>query len=333
MSLLVGSALLSPPRHLCQALLTAERTEAARTLHRVDGSFRWRQRSGVSCSSAELLRPRGGALSSHGTRTPGIRRGSLFYSKVTNLLIETTTVKRTPHLGATGRSVSPPFTITGASYRSLRTGLSIGKSFTQRRQRSQHVDIVSVIESNLVESKGRTRFGAQRVPVKPRSSRRQLPPLVEHGYTSPLTKPEETLRLELHRADRGRDQRGVHRDAGEIGEGAPGEGAEVAESLSGAVYAPRTPPPQFEAQYFHAERKISQRAGDGVAIVASVRRPIIESAAAFAALINTPPAKTHEVVNRPVSRNAINCVGAAYRADVSGEKNSHITTSEANRRQ
>jgi UDP-N-acetyl-D-mannosaminuronate dehydrogenase len=76
-----------------------------------------------------------------------------------------------------------------------------------------------------------------------------------------------------------------------------------------------------------------QRAGDGVAVVASVGRPIIESAAAFAALINTPPAKTHEVVNRPVSRNAINCIGAAYRADVSDEKNSHIATSEVNRRQ
>ena len=97
--------------------------------------------------------------------------------------------------------------------------------------------------------------------------------------------------------------------------------------LSGAVYEPRTPPPQFEAQHLHAERKIFRRAGDGVAIVASVGRPIIESAAAFAALINAPPAKTHEVVNRPVSRNAINCVGAAYRADVSGEKNSHITAS------
>src|SRR4030095_15974098 len=98
-------------------------------------------------------------------------------------------------------------------------------------------------------------------------------------------------------------------------------------ALSGAVYEPRTPSPPFEAQQLHADRKIFQRAGDGVAVVASVGRPIIESAAAFAALINTPPAKTHEVVNRPVSRNAINCVGAAYRADMSGEKNSHITAS------
>jgi len=57
--------------------------------------------------------------------------------------------------------------------------------------------------------------------------------------------------------------------------------------------------------------------------VASVGRPIIESAAAFAALINAPPAKTHEVVNRPFSRNAIDCVAAASRADVSSKKNSH----------
>jgi hypothetical protein len=28
--------------------------------------------------------------------------------------------------------------------------------------------------------------------------------LVDHGHPSALTKPEETLRLELHRADRGR---------------------------------------------------------------------------------------------------------------------------------
>jgi hypothetical protein len=66
--------------------------------------------------------------------------------------------------------------------------------------------------------------------------------------------------------------------------------------------------------------------------VASVGRPIIESATAFAALIDTPPAKTHEVVNRPVSRNAINRVGAAFRADVSGEKNSNITASAVTRR-
>jgi hypothetical protein len=66
--------------------------------------------------------------------------------------------------------------------------------------------------------------------------------------------------------------------------------------------------------------------------VASRGRPIIELAAAFAALVNTPPAKTHEVVNRPVSRHAINCVGAAYRADVSSGRNSHNTASEVTRR-
>ena len=120
-------------------------------------------------------------------------------------------------------------------------------------------------------------------------------------------------------------------DAGEIGEGGPG--AEVAAiGLSGTVYEPRTPSPQFEAQQLHAERKICQRAGDGVAVVASRGRPIIELAAAFAALVNTPPAKTHEVVNRPDSWHAINCVGAAYRADVSSGRNSHNTTSEVARR-
>jgi hypothetical protein len=66
--------------------------------------------------------------------------------------------------------------------------------------------------------------------------------------------------------------------------------------------------------------------------VASRGRPIIELAAAFAALVNTPPAKTHEVVDRPVSRHAINCVGAAYRADVSSGRNSHNTASEVTRR-
>jgi len=66
--------------------------------------------------------------------------------------------------------------------------------------------------------------------------------------------------------------------------------------------------------------------------VASRGRPIIELAAAFAALINTPPAKTHEVVNRPVSRHAINCVGAACRADVSSGRNSHNTAAEVIRR-
>jgi hypothetical protein len=63
--------------------------------------------------------------------------------------------------------------------------------------------------------------------------------------------------------------------------------------------------------------------------VASGGRPIIESAAAFAALINTPDAKTHDAVDRPVSRHARNFVGAAYRADVSGGRNSHDTASRA----
>ena len=103
-------------------------------------------------------------------------------------------------------------------------------------------------------------------------------------------------------------------------------------ALSGTVYEPRTPPPPFEAQQLHADRKIFQRAGDGVAVVASRGRPIIESAAAFAALINTPSAKSHEVVNRPVSWHAINYVGAAYRADVSNCRNSHNTASEVTRR-
>ena len=114
----------------------------------------------------------------------------------------------------------------------------------------------------------------------------------------------------------------------------PGRAAQfgIAIGLSGAVYEPRAPPPQFEAQQLHADRKIFPRAGDGVAVVASRGRPIIESAAAFAALINTPSAKSHEVVNRPVSWHAINCVGAAYRADVSSGRNSHNTASEVTRR-
>ena len=66
--------------------------------------------------------------------------------------------------------------------------------------------------------------------------------------------------------------------------------------------------------------------------MASRGRPIIELAAAFAALVNTPPVKTHEVVNRPVSWHAINCVGAAYWADVSSGRNSRNTASEVTRR-
>ena len=66
--------------------------------------------------------------------------------------------------------------------------------------------------------------------------------------------------------------------------------------------------------------------------MASRGRPIVESAAAFAAFINPPPAQTYEVVNRPVSRHAINCVGAACRADVSSGRNSHNTGSEVTRR-
>ena len=91
---------------------------------------------------------------------------------------------------------------------------------------------------------------------------------------------------------------------------------------------PRKPPPPSEAQHLYPERTIFQRAGDGVAVVASGGRPIIESAAAVTTLINTPDAKTHDAVNRPVSRHARNFVGAAYRADVSGGRNSHDTASQ-----
>src|SRR5262245_11202921 len=83
-------------------------------------------------------------------------------------------------------------------------------------------------------------------------------------------------------------------------------------------------PRQSEAQHLYPERtNIFQRVGDGVAVVASGGRPIIESAATFATLINTPDAKTHDAVNRPVSRHAHNLVGAADRADVSGRRTSH----------
>src|SRR5262245_36539893 len=99
---------------------------------------------------------------------------------------------------------------------------------------------------------------------------------------------------------------------------------------AGAVlHEPRNRPPQSEAQHLYPERtNIFQRVGDGVAVVASGGRPIIESAATFATLINTPDAKTHDAVNRAVSRHAHNLVGATYRADVSGRRSSHDTASQ-----